>query len=85
LKRREFQYETIAVGELIEQVKKLLRAEIQAQHASLQVELPNGLPNVRGDRVHLQQVLINLLLNSLDALNGTIDAQRRIVIRVTIN
>jgi two-component system sensor kinase FixL len=41
------------------------------------------LPSLHGDRIQLQQVLLNLLLNSLDALGELPPAQRRIVIRVS--
>jgi C4-dicarboxylate-specific signal transduction histidine kinase len=85
LTRRELQFETIEVGALIEQVVSFLRAEIQMQHAILRIDLQGEIPRVSGDRVHLQQVLINLLLNSLDALNGTPVAQRQIEIHVTQN
>ena len=45
------------------------------QDAILRIDLQGEIPRVSGDRVHLQQVLINLLLNSLDALNETPMAQ----------
>lgn len=81
LKRRELQFESLAVDELIEQVAQLLSAEFQARHATLHIDVPRALPKVRGDRIHLQQVILNLLLNSLDALNGATEEQRRIIIR----
>jgi len=83
LKRRESQLEALAVNQLISEVAKLLNTEIQMHHASLRIDIADGLPDVYGDRVHLQQVILNLLLNSLDALNGKSEKQRQIVIRVS--
>jgi signal transduction histidine kinase len=42
------------------------------------VDVPSNLPLVRGDRVHLQQVLLNLVLNGMDALNGARREDRRV-------
>ncbi len=83
LKRRELQLEALAVNQLISEVAKLLNAELQMHHASLRIDIANGLPDIYGDRVHLQQVVLNLLLNSLDALNGKSQEQRQIVIRAS--
>ena len=83
LKRREMQLEALAVNELISEVAKLLNAELQVRHASLRIDVADGLPDIYGDRVHLQQVILNLLLNSLDAMNGKTEEQRQIVIRAS--
>src|SRR5271157_3016112 len=45
---------------------------------ALDVNVPRDLPPVRGDRVHLQQVLLNLILNGMDALNGASLEDRRV-------
>ena len=82
-KRRELQFETLAVDELIEQVTMLLRAELQVRHTTLQVDVPRGLSRVRGDRVHLQQVMLNLLMNSMDAFNEKPNGERQIVIKAS--
>ena len=83
LKRREMQLEALAVNELISEIAKLFNTELQMHHASLRIDIADGLPDVYGDRVHLQQVIINLLLNSLDAMNGKTEEQRQIVIRAS--
>jgi len=83
LKRRELQLEALAVSELISEVARLLNTELQMHHASLRIDIADGLPDVYGDGVHLQQVILNLLLNSLDALNGNSEEQREIVIRAS--
>ena len=47
----------------------------------LGVEVPKALPPVRGDRVHLQQVLLNLILNGMDAMADVPAERRRLVVR----
>jgi signal transduction histidine kinase len=47
---------------------------------SVQVELADGLPLVQGDRVELQQVLLNLVVNAVEAMTGTSEGTRRLVI-----
>jgi signal transduction histidine kinase len=83
LKRRELRLEALSVNTLLSEVAKLLHSEIQARTASLRIDIAAGLPQVNGDRVHLQQVFLNLLLNSLDAMNGKSTEQRQIVIRAS--
>ena len=51
----------------------------------LAVEVPADLPPVRGDRVHLQQVLLNLILNGMDALDGASPENRRVTVTVRLD
>lgn len=80
LRYREIRFEVIAPQELIRQVADLLNTEMQARGAALRITVPSKLPGVRGDRVQLQQVLVNLLLNSLDALDARQDGPRQMEI-----
>ena len=80
LRRRELRFEEIALEGLIGQVAELLNSEIQARNVVLHTRISPELPDVRGDRVHLQQVLVNLLLNGLDALEAKQDGVRRMEI-----
>jgi len=80
LRHGELRFEVIALPELIGQVASLLNAEMQARHAALRITVPPTLPEVRGDRVQLQQVFVNLLLNGLDALDARPNGVRQIEI-----
>jgi PAS domain S-box-containing protein len=83
LLRQEITPETLEVGDFLDQVGTFLKGEFQAHDATLVLEVPPGLPALHGDRIQLQQVLVNLLLNSLDALGELPPARRRVVIRVS--
>lgn len=83
LKRRDLTLETLSVNELIEQVAAMVQREFQMRHVTLRVEVSPTCPEVRGDRVHLQQVILNLMLNSLDAMDGQQNGERQVVIRAS--
>lgn len=85
LKRDSLNLEPLQLSELIRQTLSLLKSEIQTQEAQLHLDIPIELSNVHGDRVHLQQVLLNLLLNSLDAVAGQPQDRRTIDIRAMEN
>jgi len=55
------------------------------RHVSMSLELDTDLPRVRGDRVQLQQIVLNLVLNSLDAVRERDADDRTLVIRTTKN
>ena len=54
----------------------LLQSEIRRQRVVLKVELAAGLPSVRGDRIQLQQVLMNLMMNGMEAMTAVIERPR---------
>jgi len=58
------------LNELVTEVLSLIGHEAQTEHVNLQAELADDLPSVVGDRVQLQQVLLNLVLNGMDAMTG---------------
>ena len=81
LKKGEFQPQTLAVNELIQSVLKLLHHEMMARALKVVVELSPDLASVRGDRVQLQQVLLNLILNAADAMSQTTGCVRTLTLR----
>jgi C4-dicarboxylate-specific signal transduction histidine kinase len=63
--------ESMDVNEVIQEMVPLLRSEATHYAVSIKPELKGGLPKVMGDRVQLQQVLMNLTLNGIDAMKET--------------
>ena len=69
LKKGEFQPRLLEANELIHEALKLMNYDLMAHHVRVVAELGVGLPSIRGDSVQLQQVLINLILNAVDAMS----------------
>jgi signal transduction histidine kinase len=61
----------IDINSVITDTLDLLRGEMRQNDILLEVELPNGLEPVMGDRVQLQQVILNLVKNGVEAMTGT--------------
>ncbi len=73
----------VDVGSLVREVIRLLRRETETCGAAVGARIDDGLPQVHGDAVQLQQVLVNLLLNALDAVHDCGTEDRRVCIVVT--
>jgi len=69
------------VNEVIQEVVGLVQWEIQKHGVVLRTELAAHLPNVLGDRVQLQQVILNLVMNGIEAMSGVTDRARGLLIR----
>jgi PAS domain S-box-containing protein len=72
--------EALDLNEVAEEVIVLSRSELQRNEVVLQTEFAADLPLVDGDRVQLQQVILNLLLNGSDAMNGIEDQPRQLTL-----
>jgi C4-dicarboxylate-specific signal transduction histidine kinase len=70
----------IDLNEATREVVALSMSELQRQHVAVRLELTDDLPSVKGDRVQLQQVILNLLLNASDAMSTVEDRPRELVI-----
>ena len=81
LKRRELEFNPLDIGELIEETVALAWPDALAREVNLTMQVSARLPVVHGDRVHLQQVLLNLILNGMDATATCNPADRRLAIR----
>jgi PAS domain S-box-containing protein len=69
------------INEVICDAAVLVRGELQKHRASLALALSPALPSTLGDRVQLQQVIINLLMNGVEAMTAVNAAQRALVVR----
>lgn len=81
LKRRGLERTTVHIATLVDEVVPLIQPDAASRRVRLEVEVPRDLPAVRGDRVHLQQVLLNLMLNGMDAMSEIPAAARRLAVR----
>jgi PAS domain S-box-containing protein len=70
-KKGALQRELVDVNEVIREMIVLLRSEADRYSISIRIELAEDLPTVMADRVQLQQVFMNLMLNGIDAMKGT--------------
>jgi len=68
-KKGEPEREWVDVNDVIREMVSLMSSEAGWRAISIHTELTSELPNVRGDRVQLQQVFMNLILNGIDAIN----------------
>ncbi len=74
------QQELVDVNEVIREMIALLRGETTRYSISVRTELAADLPQVMGDRVQLQQVMMNLIMNSIDAMKDA-DGTRELAIK----
>lgn len=71
----------LAVNQVIERLVPLVENELAAHSIRLVLDLAKGLPQVIGDAVQLQQVVLNLILNAIDAMRGTLESERVMAVR----
>jgi C4-dicarboxylate-specific signal transduction histidine kinase len=74
------QREWVSINEIIRDMNEHLRGETTRHFISLQTELAPDLPQVMGDRVQLQQVMMNLILNGIDAM-ADVEGVRELKVR----
>jgi len=82
-KRRNLVSSRLDLRNLVEDTVVLARPDAEARQMQISVQVPPQLPAVSGDRVHLQQVLLNLILNGMDAMNATPKPERRLTVRAS--
>ena len=79
-RKENFSLEPIDLSAAAEEVVPLTRSEMQRNHVLVESQLATDLPLIDGDRVQLQQVILNLLLNAADAMSGVEDRPRKLTL-----
>ena len=68
LRKKEIESQPVDLNEVASEVVSLIRPESARRGVAVEMELASGLPLVHGDKIHLQQVVLNLALNGMDAM-----------------
>jgi signal transduction histidine kinase len=74
--------EELDINEAVREVIALTHAEAAKSGVAVRTRLVEGLPSVRGDRVQLQQVILNLIVNALEAMHGVGDGPRELLVGI---
>jgi signal transduction histidine kinase len=80
--RGETQLQDVEMGCLIDDVLTLARGTLMERNVHVNTRIDNGLPGIRGDRVEIQQVLLNLILNASESMTENLARDRRVEIVV---
>ena len=80
IKKAPARNDPLDINEVVLEVIALTRSEALRNSVSLQSQLANGLPLVQGDRIQLQQVMLNLIVNAIEAMSSTSEGSRELLI-----
>jgi two-component system sensor kinase FixL len=79
-RKGEFEKVAVNINDLIQEVVSLINTEAMIRNVSIETKLDGSLALVLGDRIHLQQVMINFILNASEAMTDIDDAPREIIL-----
>jgi PAS domain S-box-containing protein len=77
--------EILQLNEAIREVNALTGSEAHRNSVSVRLQLAEDLPFIKGDRVQLQQVMLNLIINAIDAMSAVDDGPRELTISTAMN
>jgi PAS domain S-box-containing protein len=80
-KKADIEKVPLDVNEVVREVFALVRGELISHQVSVRTEFAPALPVILGDRIQLQQVIINLVMNGIEAMQSVTDRPRELVIR----
>jgi two-component system sensor kinase FixL len=80
IRKQEIRTQSLDVNKMVHDVLNLIEADAHAEGIPIRVDAAQGLPTVRADAIQLQQVLLNLTRNSVDAMRGGLGKDRGILI-----
>ena len=81
LRKTDMEKERLDMNDAIREVVALAQGEMRRTRVALRAELEGDLPRVLGDRVQLQQVILNLVMNGIEAMSAVTDRSRDLLIR----
>ncbi|WP_024521041.1 PAS domain S-box protein [Bradyrhizobium sp. Tv2a-2] len=84
-KKGEIDMVPLDINDVVKEAVALVTRELVSQQVSLRTELAPALPTILGDRIQLQQVIINLVMNGVEAMQAVKDRTRELVIRSSQN
>jgi PAS domain S-box-containing protein len=79
-KKAPAQREDLAIGEVVREVVGMARSEMSDRRVSMRTQLTDGLPGIFADRVQLQQVILNLIMNAIEAMDEVDEGARELLI-----
>jgi C4-dicarboxylate-specific signal transduction histidine kinase len=82
LKKGETDHQPLDLAEVVGDVLKIMRSDLLNRGVTVTVETTLDFPFINGDRVQLQQILLNLVVNACDAMDGAAPGERRLYVRV---
>lgn len=81
LRKDEVDFQPVDLNEVVREAVALVGAEARRRGVRFRLELADHLPQLRGDKIHLQQVLINLFANGMEAMDG-MTAEQQLYVQV---
>jgi PAS domain S-box-containing protein len=85
LRKREIELQPLELNSVMEDVLRMVSGDAALRKTAISAELSPKLPAVQGDCVHLQQVLLNLMMNALEAMATQPPEKRRLTLRTGFN
>jgi PAS domain S-box-containing protein len=83
-KKTEEAREAVELNQVIREVMVLARSEMDKRRVALQLDLATDLPLVLGDRVQIQQVMLNLILNGIEAMSAVEGRPRELLVKTRV-
>jgi PAS domain S-box-containing protein len=85
VKKEELELAPLKITTVIDEVVRLVHSDAILRSISVKIECQDELPSVRGDKVQLQQVVLNLLLNAFDSMKEAVARERNVKVRAQTN
>jgi len=83
LKKEETRYETLSLNDVIEEIINVIRNDTALTAVSIEREFDPSLPAIWGDRIQLQQVILNLVMNAAEAMRDVSPDLQRLIVKTT--